>query len=550
MKRFYSYCIVPALLLVAATGCKKNLNINSDPANPQNPSNSSVFPAMLAGIPRGVQYDARYVGKYIQNWNSTSSADTWDRMGYIAASDAGADIWRQTYFGLGKNLDYIIQNGVTASQFDYVGACYALKALMFQYCTDLHGEIIFHEAFKEGTYYFMYDTQDAVYKGVDSLCRIAISYLDQAQQKATGNTLYIGDYVYKGDVLKWKRFVYGILARNWHHTTNKASYKPDSVIKFCTNSLASVDDDFDIPFDASRNDDANFYGTYRDNLATFRQSNFIVHLLDGSTLSGGFNPATRDPRITHMLSASQDTSGTNNGGYRGVDPTVGDPYNGVTTGANARKRVAVPWGDSIYANPSASSFTGGSPGKYLFQNKAVMPVMTLAEIKFIQAEAEYRKGDKASALTSYLAGINAHFDFINRNYSGIRSNVSIFSGSAISAAARSAYLAGANVKQNAAALTLSDIMLQKYIALWGWGWIETWVDLRRYHYSKDQENGTAVYKNFALPVSIYPDNAGNPVYRLRPRYNSEYVWNLDQLKRFGGEKANYHTIETWFSQPQ
>ena len=165
-----------ATLMVTGLGCKKFLNVNSDPDTPQEPANSSVFPAMLAGIPRGFQFDARYLTKYTQMLlaHGVNNADTWDRHGYIAGSDVSGDIWRQTYFGLGKNLDYIIENGLRKEQYDYVGAALALKAFMFQSTTDYHGEIIFREAFKENTYFFKYDTQDVVYAGVDSIARLAI----------------------------------------------------------------------------------------------------------------------------------------------------------------------------------------------------------------------------------------------------------------------------------------------------------------------------------------------------------------------------------------
>src|ERR1700730_8869316 len=107
--KFYFLFLLMGLL--ATVGCKKYLNVNSDTATPQNPSNSAVFPAMLAGLPRGLQYDSRYLGKYIQNWLATASGDTYDRHGYVAGSDNTGDVWRQCYYGLGKNLDYIIENG-------------------------------------------------------------------------------------------------------------------------------------------------------------------------------------------------------------------------------------------------------------------------------------------------------------------------------------------------------------------------------------------------------------------------------------------------------
>lgn len=545
-----------ALMLVGAVGCKKFLDVNTDPDTTQSPSNSSVMPAMLAGIPRGVQYDARYVGKYIQNWLAAANgnADTWDRHGYVASSDASGDIWRQTYFGLGGNLEYMIKNGLNKNELDYVGAAYALKALMFQMAADYHGMIIYRQAFEEGRYYFEFDDQDVVYRGVDSLCRLAIDNLTKA---ATGNiTLGRGDIVYSGNLDKWKKFTYAIMAKNFHRYSLKADYKPDSVIKYCDLAMTTVEDDFVVPFDATKNDDTNFFGTYRDNLGSFRQSNYIVKLLDGTSLTGSSAGHNRDPRLRHMLSCSQDTT-NGNGGYRGVDPGLGDPFSALTgvyavgsaNWVNARKRVAVPWADSLYANPSIAVFST-QYGKYLFRDKAVMPVITYPEIQFIKAEAAFRKGDKTLAHTAYLAGINGHFDFINRSYSTVRSNTNIFNGSQISAAQRSAYLASANVKGSAATLNISDIMQQKYIALWGWGWVETWVDLRRFHYTDlDPATGEQVYKNFTLPASYFANNLNKPVQRVRPRFNSEYVWNLEELKKYGGDKADYHTYEVWFSKP-
>jgi hypothetical protein len=94
-------------------------------------------------------------------------------------------------------------------------------------------------------------------------------------------------------------------------------------------------------------------------------------------------------------------------------------------------------------------------------------------------------------------------------------------------------------------------MLQKYIALYGWGMNETWTDMRRYHYT-DIEPGTTnqVYADFTPPtgLDLYVNNKGNLVYRARPRYNSEYLYNVAELTRLGAMELDYHTKEQWFSQ--
>ncbi len=176
--------------------------------------------------------------------------------------------------------------------------------------------------------------------------------------------------------------------------------------------------------------------------------------------------------------------------------------------------------------------------------------MTYAEIQFIKAEAALRKSSPGTAHAAYLKGINAHFDFINRSYSGIRGALNLFGTKTLPAAARNSYLAGKNVKQTEGELTFTDIMLQKYIALWGWGFFETWVDMRRYHYlDKDPATNEQVYYTFALPTPLYSLNNTQPVYRVRPHFTSEYTYNRSELDRLGILRTGYHTREMWFSMP-
>jgi hypothetical protein len=48
---------------------------------------------------------------------------------------------------------------------------------------------------------------------------------------------------------------------------------------------------------------------------------------------------------------------------------------------------------------------------------------------------------------------------------------------------------------------------------------------------------------------LFVDNGGKMPYRVRPRFNSEYVWNFEALKAIGADKVDYHTLEMWFSKP-
>ena len=572
MKIKIMYFTVATFLLIA-TGCKKWLDINSDPDTTQEPSNSSVLPPLLAAIPTALQADGGlYIAKYTQNWltHTVSNNNVYDIQGFTFSGGTMGATWNMIYYAYGRNLEYLLENSKKKNENDFLGVALALKAWAYQHGTDYHSDLAFYEAFKPDQFAFKYDNQETIYRVVDSMCRDAIVYLNSAIDNPA-NTVGRGDLVYGGDLRKWKKFVFGVLARNYNHLSKKTGlYRPDSVIKYCDSALAVVADDFCVPFDATVNNNANYFGTFRDNMTAMRQSNFIVRLLDGTIFSEVSNKATRDPRLSHMLTMSHDTT-NGNGGYRGVDPAQGDPYSALappdsflvnklppvsgtalTNYNNARKKVAIPFGDSIYLNPGTNNF-GVLAGKYLFKNKAVFPVMTASEIQFIKAEAAFLKGETGVAYNAYKKGIELHFDFINRDYGSVRGSTSIYNVTPISAAERTSYLASSNVKKNGSELTLSDIMEQKYIALWGWGFVETWTDMKRYDYyeieAPEFENFLTVYKGFVPTTTLDQRSNRKMAQKVRPHYTSEFTYNLEELRRVGITENDWHVTRMWFTEP-
>jgi hypothetical protein len=185
----------------------------------------------------------------------------------------------------------------------------------------------------------------------------------------------------------------------------------------------------------------------------------------------------------------------------------------------------------------------GVPGRYLFDDKAKIPQTTYAQLQFVKAEAALRMGDQGTAATAYQNGISAHIDFVNaRNLDNNQTPPQI------TATEKAAFLASPEIVP--ATLTLSHIMSQKFIAQFGWGHNEVWMDMRRYHYTDiDPVSGTQVFRGFAPPTNLYPNNGGQIVQRIRPRYNSEYVWNIPALTAIGGLALDYHTKPLWITQP-
>ena len=184
--------------------------------------------------------------------------------------------------------------------------------------------------------------------------------------------------------------------------------------------------------------------------------------------------------------------------------------------------------------------------RYLFGDKTKMPIMTYAQLQFIKAEAALRLGNRAVALDAYTKGVSAHIDFVNaRNLDDGQL------ATQITPAEKSAFLANSSIiPLGDGDLTLTQVMTQKYIAQWAWAHVETWTDLRRYAYTGvDPATGQPVYPGFSPPAVLYPDNNNKIVQRVRPRYNSEYVWNLASLQIIGGVALDFHTKPLWITQP-
>lgn len=502
------------------------------------PQITSAMAANYAG--HGAMNDARFVSMYVQYFGSytvsatRNSSTTYERMGgTVDASDNAASTWRSHYYDIGQNCMRMIQWGTEEKKWDYVGVGKAVFAWSWLQLTDYYGEVILKEAFNIDLLTFKFDKEEDVYAYVRQLCFEALDNLNKTGDGVSQANLAKGDeFLYGGDVNKWKKFVYAILARSHNHLTNKTNYRADSVIFYCDKALATNADNAIVKFTATPGVSANnnFYGPLRNNLGSgyaVRQAAYITNLMKGTNTAF---PGVVDPRIWYLLRPSI------SGQFNGIGVNVG-----IGSIASTNDRPEGFWGQR---HDSLVPPTTDDRARYIFRNASPMPVLTASEVFFMKAEAAYRSNNKAMALAAYRRAIELNFDMLQADYS-----VNVPATNLLTGTVRDNFLNNPLVVPAAASdLTLSHIMLQKYIALFGFGALETWVDMRRYHYT-DLENGVQVYRDFAPPsgTNLWTDNNGALVYRVRYRYNSEYVWNILELKRIGADALDWHTKEIWFS---
>lgn len=522
MRRFKILLLSALAGVFLLIGCKKYLDVNENPNAPQVISTNLYLASIFDNMAMAPLWDGRYIGKYSQMWAENSALNLWDGMGYTE-TDANGEMWRAVYWLFGHNLENMIKQAEAEERWDILGVGYLLKAWGWQQLTELHGEIIVKQAYDLNRSQFDYDSQPDVYAEIERLLKLSIELLNRNDGSVSASYLAAGDKIYNGNRLKWKRFAYGLLAMSRNTLTNKSIYNADEVISYVDSAFVNSADDAIFNYQTEPSARAFFYSPIRNNFNTFRQTEFIVGLLNGTEFAG-----TPDPRLSRMLSWSPDST------YNGIRPT----YAGSTT-LSTRK---IPM--NLLQYPTQP--TGTQPGKYIFVNNSSLPIMTYFQLQFVKAEAAIIKGDKNLGLDAYKKALNAHFDFVNTAtskaaYPGIVP---------ISVADRNAFLAQESVlPTNASDLTLSHVMSQKYISQWGWGFIPTWTDLRRYHYEDMDEEltGVKVFRGFSTPT---PDrlnavNLGKVVYRSRPRFNSEYVWNRESLDKLGGLAIDFHTKILW-----
>lgn len=289
-----------------------------------------------------------------------------------------------------------------------------------------------------------------------------------------------------------------------------------------------------------------------------------------------------DPRVTVKLGT---TSDPNYNSINNVDSIKAHKYYGGSLTSASGPIGNAP---SFYGRTKSSEYQGtvhDGMGRWIYHDAAPYILMTCAEIKFCLAEAYWKMNNKTDAFEAFKAGVKADLDFTakyikpgtpGQAVGGDKVSKTVFSNLA------SEYYSGKYVSGlSMADFSLSHIMMQKWIALYPWGSQEAWVDMRKYHYDvqysgeypskgngwdatmvnqKWDTNPDKVYKGFYLaPAQVKGrrgsydiKNDGSPCYRLRPRYNSEYMWNLASLeviKPISGTAANYHCSIPWFAYP-
>lgn len=535
MKKILS--IVTVIASLSLSSCNKWLDVNENPnaADATVPTPDLRLPPILA----------QFMDSYESAGTRTSLM-----MGQLAAigttstnynfarwySTAASVAWPyQAWFvNTASNISYMNDKAAETESYHYIGVGKVMYALGFLTMADLYGMVPFEEAFNADIMNPRYDDGSLVYEKCLALLDEGILDL-QKNQGPGAIALAKGDPLFKGDVSKWIKFAYGIKARHLNHLSKTSSYDPEAILSALSKAAQNNSESaiYQYEDEVTSGNSATNSLQYQNNSATRLTKLYLDYISNNYTGAPTGNNNKKDPRY-NLLTARYAIVKLDQNGKKYIDTVLTKGVDMATiTGAGILSSAT----EYIELRKSKDPInlerdTVGHKsfiGTWYTQKGAKGLLLTNAELRFIEAEVQFKKGDKAKALEAYKAGIKSHIEIMGLNASD--------------------YITSTSVIQNAGDLTLSHIMIQKYIAMSYSP--ETFADMRRMNYCADNSNqyneSVGIYKGFNQPGNVYlPEFPQKNMWPRRFAVASYSInYNIDQVL-----KANPNaTSPGYLSQP-
>lgn len=361
------------------------------------------------------------------------------------------NLWNSIYSGILINSKILInkaENTEGAYSPYNAGIGKVLMATTLGVTTDVFGDMPYSEALKgdENVLTPKFDTQEQVYTALQGLLDGAIA--DFGKPAAENKVAVKSDVMYAGNVAKWKKAAYSIKAR---HLLQLSAVKGNAAyteaLAAVANGFSSSADDMMVPWE-----DANHNPIFQ-----FMEQRGDVRM--GATLVN-LMKSLEDPRLPFY--AEKDGSGE---------------YTGSAIGSQ---------------NENASK-----PGPYIAGAKASSMIMSYAELKFIEAEANFKLNKSTEALDALKKAVGA--------------SILRVTGAAMTDEWYTAKIASQT-------LSMELIMTQKYIATFG------------------TCQAFADYRRVGLPVMSVPPGA------VLPSMPTRYPYAQDEISYNGANVPNVVSI--------
>ena len=378
-------------------------------------------------------------------------------------------LWNAMYVGPLPDYRKVIAQGDAAKQPSTSGPAKIMQVWIFEYMTDLWGDIPYTaalngeaagDAFKP-----KYDTQKDIYYGLLKTLTDASTAL-KAGTSVNDPGLGSADPIYKGDVAKWVKFSNSLRARLALQMMNADPGKgaTELTAALASGVMASNADNAKLSWPG----DGTYNNPWSGNFSTRDDHRMSKTFMDTLVALG-------DPR-TPIFAQPAKSGGAYAGMQNGLDNTF------TATFFNTTSRP----GAMFYPGSTSYGTYGTSAGK-----ATPSYLMTYSEVAFIQAEAAERS--LGGLLPAQAAGFYS---------TAVTASITQWGGSAADAAT---YLAKPGVAYTPGAAGLKQIGVQKWIALFTQG-DRAWAEWRRTGNPASIKAGPKMYADVpSVPVRLpYP----------------------------------------------
>lgn len=492
--------------------------------------------------------------------------------------------WRRHFYDIGVNGKEMIDNSRQIGSPNFELIARTIQLMSAQLTTDTFGEMPHSEAYQSNSP--KYDDQDEIYAWMFQEAEDLIAMYEDPEVTGNPNNKQITkamDRVYGGDLNKWKGLVYAVKARLLLRNIPNIDRSAATCQKIIDTAQKAID--------TWRSGDLLYGGWF---------GNEPRYNFDGGTGESSAQWSSAQPKINswesrdNQLSSAvpskffvQDCMGIINPGVEltqgfwdrengyGADPRLMllfRPQNGPVSASNANTRVMIRFLENNIGAGSSfkqAHFPDLYAGAYAGGTDAYTAIFTMEELYFIQAEAYYWMGNKVKACElakeATEGNIQRHLDRFLADNDGAYPATGNLPGNATAQERYerqlTAFLNDEAVKKckpasqignkhwffNPSTFNLSDLMIQKYIAMYLQP--EQWTDMRRYHYSNDRngygigDSQEIVYPTLRRPYNLYQaqwidglsdaEKENTWVQRLNPDPETEPKYNKAELERLG-----------------
>ena len=198
-----------AIMIVAGTSCKKNLDINRDPSNPSldQLTPKLVFPTAVASSVGRIGGHLAIVGGiwaqyYTQSVvsNQYKDLDSYNLTKGFGSTNSGVD-WVELYSGALNDLNFVITKSAAQKDWNFHLMGTVIKAYTLQVLVDLYDQVPYTEAFQgANNLQPKFDDGYTVYKGL-------LAELDSALAKdfqaSTNTPAGPSDLIFPEDEADW-----------------------------------------------------------------------------------------------------------------------------------------------------------------------------------------------------------------------------------------------------------------------------------------------------------------------------------------------------------